>query len=180
MDKIAMNHRITGTPIFRQKMPIWTDLDPGLQSQTQWWKGTTLKSCRWFKMKRFWGWGGWWWRRWWSKSTYCVLWLDHSPARNLPITVHSDVFLRHKDELLPEADRPYSLFEAGDSHVLPKWSTAPRHRQGLAGAVCFWVAALKAARGSSVNFPCYEAWVFLNGSCVVHVLYTVWWLPLWW
>ena len=22
-----------------------------------------------------------------------------------------------------------------------------------------------------MNFPCYEAWVFLNGACVVHVVY---------
>lgn len=60
------------------------------------------------------------------------LWLNRA--------LHFAVFaIEHKDDLLPEADRPYSLFE------------------GLAGAVCFWVAALKAARGSSVNFPCYDS-----------------------
>lgn len=31
--------------------------------------------------------------------------------------------------------------------------------QGLAGAVCFWAATLKAARGTKVSFPCYETWI---------------------
>jgi len=53
--------------------------------------------------------------------------------------LHFAVFaVEHKEELLPEADRPYSLFE------------------GLAGAVCFWAATLKAARGTKVSFPCYD------------------------
>ncbi|CAJ1450426.1 unnamed protein product [Effrenium voratum] len=44
--------------------------------------------------------------------------------------------IEHRDELLPLADRPYSLFE------------------GLAGAVCFWSALLR--EGDVAGFPCYD------------------------
>ena len=52
---------------------------------------------------------------------------------------HFAIFsIEHRDELQPLADRPYSLFE------------------GLAGALCFWAAVLKAAKGKKVSFPCYD------------------------
>ena len=49
---------------------------------------------------------------------------------------HFAVFcVEHRDELHPLADRPYSLFE------------------GLAGAVCFWAAVLKACARSQSELP---------------------------
>lgn len=90
---------------------------------------------------------------------------------------------RHKEELLPEADRPYSLFEAASclqAHQKP-WKlpeslalhSAGHICQGLAGAVCFWAAALKAARGTKVSFPCYETWITKSQPFHVSVLLQV-------